>query len=216
MTDRAVTPHQRTTLAASTPAARLSELQQQIHHLERERDEARIRAEKAEEKALRYTRFGEATLGGIICAQYLCDFLLWERLLNTYPVNAIVEIGTYQGGFSLYLDAQARARGIEFVTFDVIVPEREIPGFIKCDVFADPEKVLAWVETEDVALLCDGGNKPRELHTFTEALTPGSFVVAHDWMAETFPEDIPDWLEEIHGDVCDDLGSVSRVFKRRV
>ena len=144
-------------------------------------------------------------------AQYLCDFMLWELVLNNNPqVQGIVELGTYKGGFSWVLAAQARARGIMFDTYDVLQPEVEPPGFIKLDIYRYPEKVL--LDMGPVALFCDGGNKPRELALFPPRCAPDSVFLAHDWGTETLPEHVPPFLEERYGDFCDEIGSVTRVF----
>ncbi len=143
------------------------------------------------------------------------DLVLWELMLNAHPeLRAIVEIGTWKGGMARYLHAQAEARGMDFVTYDVFVPAAAIPGFVQCDVFANPEVVLAYVaEREPLVLLCDGGNKPRELATFATALHRGSVAVVHDWLTETMPDDVPDGLTEVYGEFCDQIGSMSRVFE---
>ena len=151
------------------------------------------------------------TFGGHQCAQYLVDLMVWELVLNNNPqATGIVELGTYQGGFSWFLDAQARARGIRFVTYDIVVPDVQPPGFTQLDFYRHPDGVV--LGDSPVVLLCDGGNKPRELRTFPPLCAPGSVVVAHDWGTETLPTDVPEFLEELYGDFCDSVGSVSRVF----
>lgn len=159
------------------------------------------------------------SFSGVACAQIWADFVLWESVLNENPdVRGIVEIGTWKGGFSLWLHAQAEARDIFFRTFDAVAPERSIPHFVRCDVFADPDTVgLTIQQCEPVILLCDGGNKPRELRTFpaTYFRDPRSLVVVHDWRTETLPSDVPPILEEVYGDFCDEIGSISRVFRVR-
>jgi hypothetical protein len=157
------------------------------------------------------------SFAGVACAQYWADFYLWEGLLNAYPkTKAIVEIGTWQGGFSLYLHAQAEARGLRFRTYDVLPPSRQIPGFVQLDVFADAEHVGRHLSKQgEVILLLDGGNKPRELKTFPLYCQEGSIFVVHDWGTEIFPQDVPDDLIEIHTDLCERIGSMSRVFTRR-
>jgi hypothetical protein len=64
-------------------------------------------------------------------------------------------------------------------------------------------------------LLCDGGNKPRELRTFSHYLGPESLIVVHDWGCEIDEQDVPVTLEEVYGEFCDELGSLSRVFRVR-
>lgn len=156
------------------------------------------------------------SFGGIPAAQTWADFFLWEALLNTHTdLRAIIELGTWEGGFSHYLSAQARMRGMRFKTFDVIVPEHQRPpGFQRLDIFAEPEVVIEWLELEGTpkALLCDNGNKPRELRTFPQHLPEGSIAVVHDWLDEVFPEDVPESLTMIDEEFCVGIGSMSRVF----
>lgn len=159
--------------------------------------------------------FAATSFGGIPCAQWWCDLLLWEALLNENPqVKAIVEIGTWQGGFSWFLWAQTQARGLEFQTYDAQDPDREPPGFIRLDVWREVDELRdSLPEWGPIVLFCDGGNKPRELKTFPPFCAPGSVFVVHDWGTETLQKDVPDFLEEVYGEYCDSIGSASRVFK---
>lgn len=162
--------------------------------------------------------FTTGSFAGIPASQYWVDFYLWEALLNERAaVRGIVELGTWKGGFSLYLAAQARARGIRWRTYDVAAPDRRIPGFVQLDIFRFPEVVNRYIRRcEPVALLCDNGNKPRELATFAAALQdPESVVVVHDWMTETFPADVPLNLQPVYEDFCVRIGSISRCFEIR-
>jgi hypothetical protein len=152
---------------------------------------------------------------GVPAAQRPQDYFLWEVLLNEHPhARGIVELGTWEGGFSLYLAYQALERGIFFRTYDVVRPEREIPGFVQLDIFASADEIGAWLRgKEPLMLLCDGGNKPRELRIFSRFLSPESTIVAHDWGEEIFASDVPDNVEMIYGDFCEQIDSLSRVFK---
>lgn len=156
--------------------------------------------------------FRQGSFAGVVCAQYWCDFFLWEVVLNSNPQLAgIVEIGTWHGGFSRYLQAQASHRHMGFVTFDAVRPDDPPPGFLQVDVFRYPEQVGECC-VSPVALFCDGGNKPRELDMFPPLCHPDSIFLVHDWGTEVLPEDVPDSLVEIYADFCDTLGSVTRVF----
>lgn len=159
--------------------------------------------------------FHYGSFGGVSCAQQWCDFYLWEAVLNTNPqLTGIVELGTWEGGFSRYLYAQARAREMGFVTFDVIEPGVRPHGFRKLDIYRYPEQVAEYLQ-RPVALFCDGGNKPRELQVFPRLCAPDSIFLVHDWGTETLPEDVPETLEELYGDWCDSIGSVTRVFRMK-
>ena len=154
------------------------------------------------------------SFGGVPAAQVVQDYYLWEWLLNETPCRGIVELGTWEGGFSLYLAAQARWRGLSFRTYDVRPPEHEIPGFFQLDIFAQAGEVGAYLEREDpVILLCDGGNKARELRTFSQYLSPASRLVVHDWGTEIQPSEVPPGLEMLHQDLFELYGSMSRVFR---
>ena len=153
-------------------------------------------------------------------AQYWCDVYLWEAILNSNPhLKRIIEFGTWMGGFSLYLNAQAKARDLVFYTFDSIVFREDVVQnlpFTKLDIWAHEEYLSKLIGQEGTILFCDNGNKPREIKTFAPSLTSDSIVVVHDWMTEIFPSDIPDYLEEVYGDFCDDIGSITRVFRKKV
>ena len=147
-------------------------------------------------------------------AQYWVEFILWESLLNEKRYDSIVELGTLEGGFSLWLSAQAEARELGFRTYDINLPKRRIPGFVHADIYALAEEIGEHMRKHDpVIVLCDGGNKPRELKTFSRYVTADSTLVVHDWMEEMLPSDVPENVEMIHEDLCLQLGSASRVFR---
>lgn len=155
------------------------------------------------------------SFAGVPVSQFWADFYLWELILNDRPeLEGIVEIGTWRGGFSRYLASQAYWRGMEFRTFDVLEPEPETPGFECVDVFAQAEQIGAILARgRPIALLCDGGNKPREMKTFTPYLCDGSVLVVHDWLTEVQPEDVPRGLTPVYEVACETLGSMSRAFE---
>lgn len=206
--------HQRTKGPASTPAARLVELQNALSVAERERDEALGAAAELANKLVRFHQFN-TSFGGIKMAQYWCDLYLWEAILNEAKPEAIFEIGTWNGGFSWWLHSQSVARNIWFQTFDAIQPETEIPGFTRLDVFAETEYLgKRFRAFEPCVVFCDGGNKPRELRTFARELRdPKSLLMVHDWGTEMLPEDVPEGIEMVYREFCEEVGSITRVFR---
>lgn len=155
------------------------------------------------------------SFAGIPAAQVVQDYYLWEWLLNDNPqLRGIVELGTWEGGFSGYLAAQARLRGLSFRTYDIVAPQREIPGFVQLDIFREAEQIGSYLRTQEpVVLLCDGGNKAREMKTFAPYLTPESLLVVHDWGTEIHPQEVPAGLTMLHSDLYERFGSMSRVFR---
>lgn len=206
----------RRSAAPKTPAERLIELRQEIQNLERILAESEAARSNAEARLARYTTLGGVSFGGIAAAQIWADFVLWESLLNERGFNAIIELGTWKGGFSWWLWAQAEARAIHFETYDAVEPEAHVPQFERIDVFAEADFIKDRLRMfQPVILFCDNGNKPRELKTFGPALCPDSLVVVHDWGTEMLPENVSDEMEMVYERFCEELSSISRVFKRR-
>lgn len=178
----------------------------------------------AEFIAERMRSFSNVSFGGVPCAQRFVDFYVWEGVLNgrtgesqkgVPPLVSIIELGTFQGGFSLYLAAQAQWRGLRFRTYDVIAPERQIPGFVRLDIFAKADSIGRFLSDHaPFVLLCDGGNKPRELRTFAPFMDEHSVIAVHDWDDEISETDVPDNLTMIYREFCEDLGSATRFFVR--
>src|SRR5262245_31923884 len=126
----------------------------------------------------------------------------------------VIELGTLDGGFSLYLATQAEQRGMLFRTYDVRKPDGDITGFVQLDIYGCAEAIGEHMRRhEPVIVLCDGGNKPRELKTCSRYVTAESTLVVHDWGSEIFPEDVPANVEMVHEAWCQELGSASRVFR---
>jgi hypothetical protein len=215
--------HHRTKGPVSTPAGRMVELTNEVLALRRDLTEMEARAQKAEDSLARFTTIGGGgfgvSFGDIPVAQIWADFVMWETILNKGEYRAVFELGTWNGGFSWWLWAQCEAREMLFHTFDSIVPERRLPRdiFTKADVFAEASPLGALFRGwEPCVVFCDNGNKPRELKTFANEIShPESLLVVHDWGTEFMPEDVPDTVEMIHREFCEELGSISRVFRLR-
>ena len=193
------------------------ELQNALTSAEQRAADERHRADVLQAEYDRYHRMSDTSFGGIPMAQIRADLVLWESVLNSNPqLKAIFEIGTWQGGFSWWLWGQANPRDMWFNTFDSIEPDKEEPpGFMRIDVFADAEYLgKRFRAFEPCLVFCDGGNKPRELRTFAAELRdPASLLLVHDWGTEMLPENVPDTVEMVYGEFCEELGSVTRVFR---
>ena len=94
---------------------------------------------------------------------------------------------------SLYKNATHHKRPKEFYTFDNV--RRDIPrlqlltnmgaNVLTRDTLTD-EATIAYVRRliqrpGTTLLLCDGGNKRREVELYAPALKPGDFIMVHDW-----------------------------------
>lgn len=102
---------------------------------------------------------------------------------------------------------------MSFVTYDAVPPNKDIPRFVRMDVFANATKVGKSF-MEPMLLFCDGGNKPRELKTFFPYLKdPRSLIAVHDWGTETQPEDVPEELEMLYTQQFEEMDSITRFFR---
>lgn len=115
----------------------------------------------------------------------------WSYAMERHPPARIVELGTYAGGFVTALAVHAHQIGTRVVTYDRSSPnERVIPlgRFLGVDyrwprdIWACEAEIGALVrEPGSTFLLCDGGDKRRELATFARYLKPGDVIAAHDY-----------------------------------
>ncbi len=121
-------------------------------------------------------------------------FTVISEILKMCEVESIIEIGTYHGALSLYLGMWARRLGVPCVTFDIVNLHKGVEDlfdllgihYLEMDVFSDEarEAVVNVAHNEPAYLICDGGDKPKELATYLPLVPVGSVVSVHDWMTE--------------------------------
>lgn len=128
----------------------------------------------------------------------------WSYAMETHPPKTIIEIGTNSGGFTCVLGIHAWRIGCKIHTFDVCdAPTLEflplaniLPiTFHKMDCFTVPamQLITDLIRQSGVTyVMCDGGNKLREMETFSTFLKPGDVIAAHDYST---PEKYWGWNE---------------------
>lgn len=170
---------------------------------------------------------------GYKMTQSWADLYIWEHFLNENKANALIELGTAQGGFSWFLKSQCDGRGMAFHTFDCIDPRIDELN----QIFGQPNERLPFPDLEEfrtidileetdffqhlfniyetVILFCDNGSKIKEVNEIASPyLISGDFLVAHDWNIEIEDKDIPSNFEMVHSNLCEELNSYTRFFKR--
>jgi cephalosporin hydroxylase len=143
------------------------------------------------------------TFLGQRAAQTWSDFYNWERFFEAFPVRSVIELGTWTGGFALFLLLQTLQRNAQFLTFDTApapacdsLVAKALGLKLHCrtvDIFAQDGKAVAQAMAQlpkPLLLFCDNGDKPREFQLFTPMLQPGDFVAVHDWGTEFNPPDV--------------------------
>lgn len=159
------------------------------------------------------------------------DIGLWETFLNQCTGSkTIIELGTYDGAFSIYLLLQAINRGMKFWTFDYV--QRESMNtpistllnlndyFIMEDIRQPrPEKLLTLLGEEQnhpLILFCDDGAKEEEFQKYVVLLRSGDHIVVHDWGTEVHMPAIAPFshlLTPILWGECEAMQSHTRFWK---
>lgn len=167
---------------------------------------------------------------GVQASQTWHDLLLWEMFFNEHTeVNGLIELGSGNGGLSLFFAMQCYQREIEFNTFDNqnFVNTRSNLGrllgmgskFTQTNVFgAGREIIERLIHTDSLhplILFCDNGNKPREFAEFGGLLRSGDYIAAHDYGVEFFDHDAMAFpVTPIQLDECIKLNSITRWYQK--
>ena len=126
-----------------------------------------------------------------------------NKVLNDNPdIKRIVELGTGQGGLTIYFGLMmANIRG-KVLTFDTKLPnqdwfrfitERRLPIDYRFESnFSQlaQDDVRNFIKDEKVLIFCDNGNKAREIRMYGSKLKSGDLIMAHDWGTEIREEHI--------------------------
>ena len=122
---------------------------------------------------------------------------IWSHIdcVNRYKIKLFVELGVYMGGTlpylipNLMLDDSFKYLGFEILSGTV---KPQIMAFSeshpRCQIIIDDMfNHLKLVEDAirdaggPVYIFCDGGNKPKELLTFSKLMRRGDIISVHDW-----------------------------------
>ena len=120
----------------------------------------------------------------------------WSYAMEVLPPARIVELGTYSGGLTIALAVHAwnLVPRATVTSYDQMVTPREqyapLGAFLGInfrggvDIWACEAEIAALIAQPGTSyVLCDGGNKPRELMMFSRYLKPGDVIAGHDYCA---------------------------------
>lgn len=123
----------------------------------------------------------------------------WSYALEVLRPKTVIELGTYDGAFSVPLAIACKNFGAHFVTidrnpynekwkwwFDILkIDFRLRPDMLSADCV---QEIKGLISSEGISfVLCDGGNKPREFNVFSEFIKNGDVIGAHDYMEPGSP-----------------------------
>ncbi len=145
---------------------------------------------------------------------------VFENFFNENEFDYVIEIGTSFGGLSLFLYEQSLNHNFKFITYDwfgfkdgewsdrLDKLKKAWGGELKFDfrdknVFEEStiDEIASILKNNKCLLLCDGGDKPKEIQIYSEYLQDGSYIMGHDYAPteDHFYADIKgkiwNWLE---------------------
>lgn len=116
----------------------------------------------------------------------------WSYLAEIHRPSRIIELGTYEGGFSVLLAILAKRLGIPFHTYDRQPHAQHTEWFSLLNANVHTTDIFTPETTAEISalialpgttyLLCDNGAKEQEWRTFAPSLKPGDIIGAHDYM----------------------------------
>ncbi len=129
--------------------------------------------------------WGGGLYKGIFSQQNKNFYPAFEKLFAQENIARVLEIGTATGGF---IRAVRDLTNAEIVTYDTketkhktTLEENNITVKVQ-SVFDDFDFVEDYISRENqVLVICDGGNKPKEFEVFSRLLKPGDIIMAHDY-----------------------------------
>lgn len=136
---------------------------------------------------------------------------MWSYAMEKYPPQRIIELGTYNGGFTIALGLHAWNIGCQIDTYDrmeapsvAFRPIAQALGirFHQGDIWEQIPDIIELIRQPGVSyVLCDGGDKAREVQTLAPHLKVGDVIAAHDYMppgkhdtgcgSEIYVKDVP-------------------------
>lgn len=106
----------------------------------------------------------------------------FSELLHKEKFDVIIEIGTLHGGLTLLLSdlfsGHIYSYDINKVENEALLKENIT--LLVGDVFYNKE-IYDIIKNNRVLILCDGGNKIKEVNHFAKYLKPNDYIMAHDY-----------------------------------
>ena len=156
------------------------------------------------------------------------DLFFLNCILQYYPFDVIVELGTYVGGVTLFFALNSNA---EVYTFD-IRPEPTSKRYLQIDevlpiIFCSMDVrssstvdfVRGLIDKRRALIYCDDGAKIKEFNLYAPTLKEEDIIMAHDKGREIRDEDISEaiikyHLKPFHQEKADMIGADIYSFRR--
>ena len=156
---------------------------------------------------------------GVSCSLTWLDLGAIAHILHAAHIRLVIEIGVEHGGLAAYLAAYCHYTGCVYrgidITLNALDPtvraEMAHTQIEERDAWsaATVARVAAWLAEHDgpALIICDGGDKPKELKLYAPLLRPGDVLIGHDYHNEYGDDallDMPRAVAQVRHDWLDD------------
>jgi cephalosporin hydroxylase len=132
---------------------------------------------------------------GISCSLTWYDLGAIVYLLQSAHIRLVIEIGVEHGGLAAYLESYGAFTGCVYRGIDIMLGAldsrvRDLIGgaIVARDAWDQQtvEEVRAGMAAIDgpALIICDGGDKPKELKLYAPLIRPGDVLIGHDYHNE--------------------------------
>lgn len=109
----------------------------------------------------------------------------FRKIFEQFIPETIIELGTGDGEFTVLLDKliSEKSNSYLFFTFDNEIRRKEVSARVQyfcLDIF-ERKQFIEELFIGKTLLLCDNGDKAREMQIFAHCLKPGDVLMAHDY-----------------------------------
>jgi glycosyltransferase involved in cell wall biosynthesis len=126
-------------------------------------------------------------------------------IMATHRPQQIIELGTAEGALTTYFGLLGTQYGIPVHSFDIedkrsnatrAIHDRLGVHFHEHNVLDNPKKVRRLLGRGlRTYLLCDNGDKPKEVELYGKWLKSGSVLSVHDWLTEVHPDEVAEFVK---------------------
>ena len=138
------------------------------------------------------------------------------HIIQVANIRTVLEIGVEHGGLSAWIMAYGRYNGLAYQGVDITLGALQTQlGLVDRSAFVERDAWTAeavadarrWLDSQmaPALIICDGGDKPREMTIYAPLLRDGDIMIGHDYHNEYGDDaiaDVPatqiraDWLDD--------------------